>query len=58
MAAVYDFICRKCGVETTRDAPPKDGVTMRHIVKGKVCGTFRRDWSSIHMNRVPGGGRG
>lgn len=53
----YDYVCKKCGARAELDRLPKDGATMRHVVEGRVCGTFRRDWRSIHMNRVPGGGR-
>jgi hypothetical protein len=64
MALVYDYICTNCGATTELDRLPKDNVPMRHLVPTKyegvsrVCGTFRRDWSSINVNRVPGGGRG
>lgn len=55
----YDYICRTCGERTTLDRLPKDGVEMRHLVSlapkyegvSRVCGTFRRDWSSIGLLR-------
>lgn len=54
----YAYRCRKCGAETTLDRLPKDGAVMRHMVAGRICGTFRRDWSTVSFTRVPGGGRG
>ena len=55
--AVFDYVCRTCGAKTELDRLPAEGVDMRHLVEGKVCGAFRRDWTSINLNRVPGGGR-
>lgn len=52
MAAVYVYVCKKCGTTTELDRLPKDGAVMRHMVDRKVCGTFRRDWSSINVNRA------
>jgi hypothetical protein len=48
MAAVYDYVCKKCGATTELDRLP-EGV-MRHMVDGKVCGTFRRVWTSINVS--------
>lgn len=53
----YDYVCRTCGARTELDRLPEDGADMRHLVGGQVCGVFLRDWSSVRMNRVPGGGR-
>lgn len=42
----YEYRCKKCGTTTELDRLPKDGVAMRHMVDGRVCGTFRRVWSA------------
>jgi len=53
----YEYVCKSCGAKAELDRLPKDGGAFRHMVDGRICGTFRRDWSSINVNRVPGGGR-
>jgi predicted nucleic acid-binding Zn ribbon protein len=55
---IYEYVCKSCGAKCDLDRLPREGAKMRHLVEGKVCGTFRRDWSSVNVNRVPGGGRG
>jgi hypothetical protein len=47
---IYDYTCRSCGAGTELDRLPAEGADMRHLVEGQVCGTFRRDWSSINVN--------
>ncbi len=62
---IYDYRCRTCGAETELDRLPAEGADMRHMVpvKGhegvlsKVCGTFRRVYSTVNFNKVPGGAR-
>jgi hypothetical protein len=52
----YDYVCRSCGKEIESDTPLSEGI--RHIIgDGVVCGLIRRNWKSINLNRVPGGGR-
>lgn len=46
---VFDYVCRKCGVKTELSERKEN---TRHMVDGKVCGTFRRDWASINVNRA------
>ncbi len=47
---LYDYKCKKCGVQVELDRIPTDE-EVRHITgKGKVCGTFRRVWTSINVN--------
>lgn len=46
--AVYDYVCRVCGAKTELTELKEDA---RHIVDGEVCGTFRRDWSSVNISR-------
>lgn len=53
----YEYVCKKCGATTELDRLPAEGASMRHMVDGRVCGTFRRDWSTVAFTRVPGGGR-
>lgn len=53
---IYEYRCKKCGASTELDRLPKEGVTMRHMVDGRVCGSFLRVWNA-NFNRVPGGGR-
>ena len=48
--ATYDYVCRECGATTELDRLPREGVTMRHYDGKKVCGTFRRNWSSVNIN--------
>lgn len=54
MTKVYEYVCRKCGARAELNYG-KEGT--RHLVEGRVCGIFRRSWSSVNVNRVPGGGR-
>jgi hypothetical protein len=61
---IYEYVCRSCGAKTELHRLPRDGVEMRHLVPieehpgvSRFCGTFRRDYSTINVNRVPGGGR-
>lgn len=42
----YEYVCKKCGAGTILDRLPQDGVKMRHLVDGRVCGTFRRVWDA------------
>lgn len=49
---IYDYVCKTCGAKTELDRLPKDGADMRHLVEGRVCGTFRRDWKSVNVNTV------
>lgn len=57
--STYLYTCASCGARCTLDRLPRTGAKMRHLVEGKACGTFRRDWraESVSMSRVPGGGR-
>lgn len=54
----YDYVCRTCGARTELDRLPAEGADMRHLVEGKVCGTFSRNYKTVNFNRVPGGARG
>lgn len=62
MAKVYEYVCKKCGARAELNYG-KEGT--RHMIQDPtwtaprliVCGTFRRAWSSVSFNRVPGGGR-
>lgn len=48
---VFDYVCRSCGASTELDRLPTDGSEMRHLKEdGTVCGTFRRNWSSINVD--------
>lgn len=47
---VYVYVCKKCGAQAELDRLPKDGAKMRHVVEGRVCGTFRRLWQA-NFNR-------
>jgi hypothetical protein len=54
MAAVYAYVCRKCGAKTELEYG-KEGT--RHLIPSPkvaknmvVCGVFRRDWSSINVS--------
>lgn len=49
MSAVYEYTCRKCGVVVEYDRILADN--SRHMVDRKVCGSLRRVWSSINVNR-------
>lgn len=52
MAPVYDYLCRTCGAQTTLDRRPEGDAEMRHLKEdGTVCGTFRRDWKTVNLNR-------
>jgi predicted nucleic acid-binding Zn ribbon protein len=60
--ATYEYICKSCGSRTSLDRLPSEGADMRHLVEGEVCGTFRRDWSSVSIDlsncrAVPRGNR-
>lgn len=44
---VFEYVCKKCGAKAELDYG-KEG--SRHLVDGKVCGTFRRDWTSTNVN--------
>lgn len=50
MPVQYDYKCRACGARTVLDRLPEADADMRHLVEGEVCGTFRRDWSSINID--------
>lgn len=54
---IYSYKCRTCGATTELDRLPAEGADMRHLVEGRVCGTFRRDYTTVRFNRVPGGAR-
>lgn len=48
MAAVYDYVCKKCGVAVEADrllAP-----NTRHLIDSGICGVLRRDYSSVNVN--------
>lgn len=58
MPICYEYECRNCGARTELDRLPEAGADMRHLVEGRVCGTFLMDYSSISFTRVKGGARG
>ena len=44
---VFDYVCKKCGAKTELTERKENA---RHLVDGKVCGTFRRNWTSVNVN--------
>jgi predicted nucleic acid-binding Zn ribbon protein len=53
MPVIYDYECRSCGARTELNRRPAEGTEMRHMKEdGTVCGTFRRVWTSINVNRA------
>ena len=50
MAPTYEYVCRVCGTTVELDRPLTDEA--RHVHKDKtVCGTLRRVWSTINVNK-------
>lgn len=55
---VYDYVCKTCGETTELNKLPAEGAVMRHVLPAtkqgdgdyKVCGTFRRVWSTVNVN--------
>lgn len=63
MMPIYEYICKACG-KTFETDKLVAGREFRHMKEtgrtavSDVCGVVVRNWSVIHFNRVPGGGRG